>query len=253
MSSLQHLEQLIKTLRGPNGCHWDQKQKLIDMPVQLLEECHEVIEAIHNNDSSALQEELGDLLFVLLLTCDTATTDKNISMESICSGIYQKMIHRHPHVFAKETSPHLSWEELKQKEKQRSSLLDGIPHTLPALHFAQKQASRVAKIGFDWPSIHGVINKVKEELEELQEAIALKEPEHIEHELGDLLMACANVGRKLKISSEFALQKATRRFARRFRWMENNTTAPLTQLSAQELDSLWNSAKTHLEHPNTPA
>lgn len=251
MSSLNLLVQLIKRLRGPEGCPWDQKQKMIDMPLQLLEECHEVIEAIHNNDTAAIQEELGDLLFVILLTCDTAAVEENISLERICSGIYEKMVHRHPHVFAKDTSPPLSWEELKQQEKRRSSLLDGIPNTLPALQFAQKQASRVAKVGFDWPNIHGVINKVKEEFMELQEAIAEQNEKHIEHELGDLLMACANVGRKLKISAEFALKKASQRFAQRFQWMEQNTTTPLTELSEHELDSLWNRAKAHLDNSKT--
>ena len=245
MTSLQKLQQLVHTLRGPQGCPWDRKQKVHHMTTPLLEECQEVIEAIHDQDPSLLREELGDLLFVVLLTCDTAHKDYGIHLDDICADVHQKMVRRHPHVFSDQEEDNLTWEERKQKEKKRESILDGIPKTLPALAYAQKQAKRVAKVGFDWPTADAVFGKVQEEIGELQEAIKTKDQEHIEHELGDILMACANLGRKLNISSEFALQKATKRFHHRFQWMEQYHNGDLSSLSAQELESLWRRAKKH--------
>jgi len=245
MNSLNKLQELVTTLRGPQGCPWDKKQKVHDMTTPLLEECQEVIEAIHDQDPALLREELGDLLFVILLTCDTAHKDYGISLDDICTDIRQKMIRRHPHVFSdrKENIP--TWDELKQKEKKRTSVLDGIPKTLPALAYAQKQAKRVAKIGFDWPTVNAVFDKIYEEIHELKEAIISKNKADIEHELGDILMACTNLGRKLNISSEFALQKATRRFHHRFQWMEQFHDGDLSILSAQKLEALWKKAKEH--------
>ena len=245
MTPLQQLQHLVTTLRGPNGCPWDQKQTTKDIPKPLLEECSEVIEAIHDRNPILLREELGDLLFVTLLACDTAQKDYGFSLDDVCTDIHQKMIHRHPHVFAPEKNNHASWEELKQQEKQRTSILEGIPKTLPALSYAQKQAKRVARVGFDWPSAHDVFDKIQEEILELKEAMVSQNEHEIEHELGDILMACANLGRKLNISSEFALKKATRRFHDRFQWMEQYHDGDLSTLSAQELEQLWNTAKKH--------
>ena len=245
MTSLNKLQQLVLTLRGPQGCPWDQKQRVQDMPKPLLEECQEVIEAIHDQDPSLLREELGDLLFVILLTCDTAHKDFGFSLDDVCSDIHQKMIRRHPHVFSETKENSLTWEELKQKEKKRESILDGIPKTLPALAYAQKQAKRVAKVGFDWPNTEEVFDKIHEEIQELKEAMTAQNQADIEHELGDILMACANLGRKLNLSSEFALQKATRRFHHRFQWMEQYHDGDLSLLSAQELELLWKRAKKH--------
>jgi tetrapyrrole methylase family protein/MazG family protein len=244
MSSLHQLQALIRQLRGPNGCPWDQKQKTTNMCKPLLEECHEVIEAIQDKDPILLREELGDLLFVVLLTCDTAHRDFGLSLEEICSDICTKMIRRHPHVFSSNTQKSSqSWDELKQQEKQRTSILDGIPKTLPALSYAEKQANRVSKVGFDWPDATGVIEKIEEELSELKEAIESKDKEEMEHELGDLLMSCANLGRKLQIPPELALKKATTRFQRRFQWMETHKNKSLSLLSSDELEELWSQAK----------
>ena len=248
MSNPQQLIDLIQTLRGPNGCSWDKKQRSIDMPSLLLEEVHETIEAIQDGHTSGIQEELGDLLFVLLLTCNTVEKDHGIQMSDICKDVYDKMIRRHPHIFSPQSKEQLSWEQLKQKEKKRHSVLDGISKTLPSLAYAQKQAKRAAKIGFDWPDIHGVLNKVEEEFKELKEAIKNHDQEEIEHELGDLLMSCANVGRKLKISSEFALSKATKRFKSRFQWMEKHSNTALSEVDAEELEKLWSKAKQSLEN-----
>lgn len=245
MTPLNKLHVLVQTLRGPKGCPWDQKQRVQDMTTPLLEECQEVIEAIHDQDPLLLREELGDLLFVVLLTCDTAHKDFGISLDEICNDIHQKMVRRHPHVFSDQKENIPTWDELKQKEKKRTSILDGIPKTLPALAYAQKQAKRVAKVGFDWPTAEDVFDKIYEEIRELKEAMLSKNQADIEHELGDILMACANLGRKLNLSSEFALQKATRRFHHRFQWMEQFHDGNLAELSTQKLESLWKKAKMH--------
>ena len=155
------------------------------------------------------------------------------------------MVRRHPHVFSSPKENNMTWEELKQQEKNRESILDGIPKTLPALAYAQKQAKRVAKVGFDWPNAEEVFEKIHEEIDELKEAMVAQNQADIEHELGDILMACANLGRKLNVSSEFALQKATRRFHHRFQWMEQYHEGDLSLLSTQELELLWKKAKKH--------
>jgi len=215
------------------------------MSTALLEETHEVIEAIQNQNPESLKEELGDLLFVLLLTYDIAKKKHGISTHEIIDSIVKKMIRRHPHIFAPD-KPQLSWDEIKRQEKQhahRSSLLDGIPKTLPALSYAEKQGRKAAKIGFDWPNIEGVLSKIDEEIAELKDAIQNQNPAAIQHELGDVLMSCTNLSRKLGFSSELALRKANRRFSRRFQWMEQYTPAPLDSLSSDELEELWFQAK----------
>ena len=167
MTPLNKLQQLVQTLRGPQGCPWDRKQQIHDMTTPLLEECQEVIEAIHDQDPKLLREELGDLLFVVLLTCDTAQVDFGFNLDDICTDIHQKMVRRHPHVFSTQQQKRQSWDELKQREKKRKSILEGIPKTLPALAYAQKQAKRVAKIGFDWPDAEAVFDKIQEEIQHM--------------------------------------------------------------------------------------
>ena len=155
------------------------------------------------------------------------------------------MIRRHPHIFHPE-KPQLSWHDIKKQERSaadRQSLLDGIPKSLPALSYAEKQGRRVARIGFDWPNIGGVITKIEEELQELKDAIQEQNRAEIEHELGDLLMACTNLSRKMGLSSESALRKANLRFAKRFQWMEQNTSEPLSSLPAATLEERWETAK----------
>lgn len=244
MTSLQQLQQLITTLRGPNGCPWDKKQTTKDIPKPLLEECCEVIEAIEESNPTLLREELGDLLFVTLLACDTAYKDFGFSLDDVCADIHQKMVRRHPHIFSPQQSNQASWEELKQQEKQRTSILEGIPKTLPALAYAQKQAKKVATVGFDWPHARDVFDKIQEEIQELKEAMESQDQEEIEHEFGDILMACANLGRKLNLSSERALKKATRRFHHRFLWIEEHCN-DVAQLSSKELEAMWEKAKKH--------
>ena len=245
MFDLHPLLTLIEKLRGPGGCAWDQKQTLSDMPQLLLEETHEVIEAILDQNQDHIKEELGDLLFVILLCCDVAKKECTFSPQDIVSSIVEKMIRRHPHIFHPDT-PHMSWHDIKKKEKSfagRESILDGIPKSLPALSYAEKQGRKAARVGFDWPNVEGVIEKIEEELQELKEAIHKQNPAEIEHELGDLLMSCTNLSRKMGMSSESALRKANLRFAKRFQWMEQNTVEPLDALFTEALEELWKAAK----------
>jgi len=245
MSDLQPIINLIKKLRGPNGCSWDQKQTLADMPLVLLEETHEVIEAILDQNQENIKEELGDLLFVILFCFDTANKEFHLSNQDIVSSLLEKMIRRHPHVFHPE-KPQISWHEIKKTETashNRNSLLDGIPKYLPALSYAEKQGKKAARVGFDWPNIEGVIDKIEEEFQELKEALKMQDRSNIEHELGDLLMSCSNLSRKMGFSAEFALRKANQRFAKRFHWMENSSKTSLESLSSSALEKLWVEAK----------
>ena len=161
MHNLHILIALLKRLRGPQGCTWDQRQTLQSLLPRLIEECYEVTEAF-NEHPQDLCEELGDLLFVLLSCIDIAP---DISLQNVCRGVTQKMIDRHPHLF-QVAAPPKSWE----KQKKRSSLLEGIPQNLPALLYAHRQAQKAASVGFDWPTITGVVEKIEEELKELKEA-----------------------------------------------------------------------------------
>ena len=238
MNNLHALLALIERLQGPQGCAWDQKQTLKSMQPRLLEESYEVFEAIEQENPLDLCEELGDLLFVMLSCVGIANAQYGISLEDICDKINKKMIRRHPHLFQGTTAPQ-SWEA----QKNRDSLLDGIPTHLPALLIAQKQAQRASTVGFDWPDVAGVLQKIEEELTELKEALHSSDLNSIEHEIGDLLMATSNLSRKHNLSAELALKKATNRFDRRFRFVEKHAPQKLENCSLEELENLWQRAK----------
>ena len=253
MFDVRPLLHLIQKLRGPDGCAWDQKPALSEMPQQLLEEMHGVIAGILDQNHDLIKEELGDLLFVILLCCDVANEECSFSPQAIASSKVEKILQHHPHIFHSE-KPLLSWDEIKKKKRSsslRDSLLDGISKSLPALSYAEKQGQRAASVGFDWPNIGGVVEKIEEELQELKDAIQNQKTTEIEHELGDLLMSCTNLSRKLGMSSESALQKANLRFAKRFQWMEQNTVKPLDSLSATALEERWEAAKKTEQNTDT--
>jgi tetrapyrrole methylase family protein/MazG family protein len=249
VTSLEGLQETVAHLRAPEGCPWDREQTHGSLRAGLLEEAYEALAAIDRGDTEALQEELGDLLLQVLLQTQIATEAGEFKMPDVIAGIDGKLKHRHPHVWggrAVEGTEEVlhNWEELKREERgQRSSVLDGVPGALPALQQADTYGRRVARVGFDWPDVSGVADKVREELAELEGATTR---ERQEAELGDLLFAVANWARWLDVAPETALRKANARFARRFRWLERAAREQgldLTKLSIDELEDLWQEAK----------
>ena len=257
MTELKKLIEIIAILRGENGCPWDKSQNLSTMRPYLLEETYETLEAMDRLDAKGandmLEEELGDLLFVVLLLCQIGVEEKRFTLNSLCKRIGNKMIERHPFVFsenkgqcqtAKESLQ--SWESEKAKKKPSRSRLDGVPDGLPALLQTHRQGEKAAAVGFDWPNAEGVFNKMTEELQELNEALASRSDHAIQHEYGDLLMATANLGRHINCPPEEALRVANRRFKARFKQMEKMAAmqhALLTEMTANQLEGLWEEAK----------
>jgi MazG family protein len=252
---LEWLRQIVRRLLGPGGCPWDREQTPATLKPFLLEEAHEVVDAIDQGEPAHLCEELGDLLFQIVLQAELA----RLPMEQVIAGIGEKLIRRHPHVFAGEGQPAIdtdqvrrNWEKIKQQEHQAHgehgavALLQGVPRSMPALRRAQLLGTRAAKVGFDWPDAASVTQKVKEELGELEEAVAGGDPARMDHELGDLLLAVVNWARKLGLDAEDQLQAASRRFVTRFAHVEaelqRRGTRP-EQSSLEEMEQLWREAK----------
>lgn len=249
---LEPLEDVVKTLRSPGGCPWDIVQTHKSLRRNLIEEVYEVIEAIDLEDEKLLCEELGDLLMQVIFHARMAEEAKLFSMQDVIDGITEKLICRHPHVFGdvnvKDAGEVLiNWEAIKRAEKKdRTSVLDGIPKDLPALMSAYKLQHKAAKVGFDWPDIDPVWDKLEEELRELEEAIADGKVEKIEEELGDVLFTVVNIARFLKIDAEVALTGTNRKFKKRFSYIEAKVKAKhqhWENLSLIDLDELWQEAK----------
>ena len=248
---LEKLVDIVAQLRGPDGCPWDKEQTLQSMRPYLLEEVYELLEVMeHDAGADGLEGELGDTLFVLLLLVEIASQSGNLSLDSVCTRIVEKMIARHPHVFANADEGDnpggiVAWEA--RKKKAGRSRLAGVPRTLPALLRAHRQAEKAASIGFDWSSVEAVFEKVDEELGELKEAIESQDAHRIEHEVGDLLMSVANVARHLDTPPEAALRRANDRFADRFAVLERLAVEEGVALSGSTddavLNDLWERAK----------
>jgi MazG family protein len=265
-SSLGYLVEIVDQLRDPSGCPWDRQQTLASMRPYLLEECYELLEAMESPEPGPMREELGDLLFVILLLSRICQDRGWFGVQEAAGDIAEKMVRRHPHVFAGETlegdpSGIAAWENRKQRDPGRKRYrLDGVPRSLPGLLRAHRQGEKVAAVGFDWPDAAAVMAKVDEELGELRQAIESGAIPRIEHELGDLLMAISSLGRHLGTPPEAALRLANDRFASRFGAMEDASAARerlLQDMSASELEQLWEEAKAREEasssHPQERA
>ena len=249
---MQPLQDVIKTLREPGGCPWDIVQTHKSLRRNLIEEVYEVIEAIDLGDKKLLCEELGDLLMQIVFHARMAEEAGCFSMQDVIDGITQKLIRRHPHVFGDVTVRDAdevlqNWDAIKRAEKKdRKSVLDGVPKDLPSLMAAYKLQSKAAKVGFDWPDIEPVWDKLDEELHELEEAMVDGSATQIEAELGDVLFTIVNIARFLKVDPEVALNGANRKFKRRFSYIEAKVKAAQEKwenLSLIELDDLWQEAK----------
>lgn len=250
--NLEPLEEVVETLRSPGGCPWDIVQTHKSLRRNLIEEVYEVIEAIDLEDEKLLCEELGDLLMQVVFHARMAEEAKLFSMQDVIDGITEKLIRRHPHVFGdvnvKDAGEVLiNWEAIKQAEKKdRKSILDGVPKDLPSLMAADKLQQKAAKVGFDWPDIDPVWDKLEEELRELEDAIVDEQPEKIEEELGDVIFTIVNIARFLKVDAEVALTGTNRKFRKRFSYIEDKVKAKHQKwecLSLMDLDELWQEAK----------
>lgn len=259
MTTLNRLIAVVAQLRSPEGCAWDRAQTLRSMRPYLLEETYEVLDAINLRDDdpvrdALLTEELGDLLFNVLMLIQIAADGDHTTLDQVAARITDKMITRHPHVFDPaqrhvEGGTLAVWEAIKARKKDRASRLDGIPRALPALLRAHRQGEKAALVGFDWKDATGVFDKIAEELAELHEALDAQDPEAIESEYGDVLMSAANLGRHIGANPEDALQGANDRFYSRFSRVEAIARERGIDLSAADeaaLDALWEHAKREL-------
>lgn len=249
VTSFEGFQETVAHLRAPEGCPWDREQTHESLRTGLLEEAYESVAAIDRGDLGGLREELGDLLLQIVLQTQIATEGGTFKMPEVIAAIDAKLKYRHPHVWGEvaveDTGDVLyNWEELKRAEKEeRESILEGVPRALPALQQAHTYGQRVARVGFDWPDVAGVVAKVHEEIEELKRAATT---ERQEAELGDLLFAVANWARWLGVDPETALRKANARFARRFAHLERTAGeagVDIADLTIDELDAFWEQAK----------
>ena len=246
-NTLEDLISIVKKLRSPNGCEWDKKQTHESLIPYFLEELHEVIEAIQSQDYNSLKEELGDLFLHIIFQIDLAEEKNRFFLRDVLEGINHKLINRHPHIFYDKDDPRWkegNWEESKQKEKNRDSILDGVPTSLPALLRSRRIQEKAANVGFDWEKIDQVLSKVDEEIGELKEAIA--DNKGITEELGDVLFTIVNLSRHLDINPEQALNESTNKFIKRFKKIEKDLKdkkIDIKELSLEELDVLWEKNK----------
>lgn len=273
-SGIERLLTIMQRLRDPqSGCPWDKDQTFATIAPYTLEEAYEVADAIEREDWQDLKSELGDLLFQVVFYAQMSKENGWYDFDAIAHTMAEKLERRHPHVFGEEVYQshallHTQWEarkaaEREQRAQQRQentgagsnivSVLDDIPYALPALMRAQKIQKRAASVGFDWPNIDGVIDKLHEELGELKQAVASNDPTQITDELGDVLFSVVNLSRHLHVKAEEALRAANLKFVTRFQRMEQAAFAQgkaLSDFSLEQLESLWQQAKQYGNTPN---
>ena len=253
------LVDILKKLRSPEGCMWDREQNHKTIKRNLIEETYEAVESIESNDFKGLKEELGDLLLQVVFHSQIAADNKKFNINEVIRGIINKLIRRHPHVFqgvvlnsSKEILA--SWEDIKKKErkdefKKSDSIFSGIPKSLPSLHFAWEIQNRASRLGFDWDDAIDVFNKMKEELGELEKEVNEGNEKRLPDEIGDILFTEVNFSRHLGIDCEESLYGTSKRFIRRFDFMERyakENNLNFRKLSLKEKDKLWEIAKKEL-------
>lgn len=252
-TSFESFAEIVAHLRAPNGCPWDREQTHESLRKHLLEESYEAISAIDSGDFADMREEFGDLLLQVVLQSQIANEEGQFNVNQVIQGIYSKIIRRHPHVFGDLKLESVdgvlaNWEKLKEQERGKKrdgkGLLDGVPVALPALSQAQEYQDRAARVGFDWPEIEGVLDKIKEEIEEIKKAETDFE---LASEIGDLFFAIVNLARWKHVDAESVLRATNMKFKKRFAYIEQGAKKQgreLSTLSLDEMESLWQEAKT---------
>jgi tetrapyrrole methylase family protein/MazG family protein len=252
-SRFETLVEIIARLRAPDGCPWDKEQTHRTLRANLLSECYEALEAMDSGDADALSEELGDLLLQIALHAQIAKDDGEFEIGDVIKGITAKIIRRHPHIFGKAKVKNTAevlhnWEALKKEEREEGkSMLEGVPRDMPALAYALEISRRAVRVGFEWPDLGGVIEKLVEEVKEIKEAGSREEKER---EYGDLLFTLVNAARWEGIDAEAALREANSKFFNRFSAMEklcHERGLDFSKLSPGEMDALWKEAKREVE------
>jgi MazG family protein len=259
---IERLCEIMAKLRSEEGCGWDRKQTLSSLKRYLVEETFETIDAIEDVEAEPSEknrkahlEELGDLLFQVVFQAQIQSEKGVFDFSDICNAMSEKLIRRHPHIFGAdkefdaESNPH--WERIKAEERKakgesRKSIFDGIPKSMPALQRAALLNGKAAEVGFDWPDYAGALKQFKSEVVELEEVVHGDDIAKIEHELGDVMLACVDVARHKKLDPEHTLKVATARFEKRFRHVEEAVKQDgkvLTETSSDEYEAYWQQAK----------
>ncbi|UFU01476.1 nucleoside triphosphate pyrophosphohydrolase (plasmid) [Radiobacillus kanasensis] len=246
------LREVIAQLRGPNGCPWDKEQTHESLRNYLLEEAYEFIEAVDDLDDDGMIEELGDVLLQVMLHSQIGEDEGYFTVDDVIESITEKMIRRHPHVFGDTVASSSekvvqNWDEIKRAEKtERTSLMDAVPKHMSGLLEAEQIQKQAAKVGFDWQDPEPMWEKIKEEMEEVKQAIATQDEKEIEKEFGDVLFAIVNLTRYYKINPELAVKQTNRKFKQRFTFMEQEikkNNEQLSELTLERLDQYWDKAK----------
>ncbi len=253
--AIERLLGIMERLRGPGGCPWDREQTLRSLRPYVLEETYEVLEAIDGGDPAEHREELGDLLLQIVFQAQLAKEERTFDFADVANAISDKLVSRHPHVFGSAIATDADavlrqWAALKREEKKAKgrgeSVLEGVPREMPALARADRLTEKASRVGFDWPDPGGAREKLDEELGELDRAVEAGDRDAIEHELGDVLFAAANLSRKLGVPPEEALRGTVARFVSRFGHVERELArrgVPHGQATLAEMDALWDEAK----------
>ena len=251
-TSFESFVETVAHLRAPNGCPWDREQTHQSLRTHLLEEAYEALAAMDANDAGSMHEEFGDLLLQVVLNSQIAYENREFSITKVIKNINDKLVRRHPHVFGDTAVEGVdgvlqNWEKLKEKERREKKgsqgILDGVPLALPALTQAQEYQDRAARVGFDWPEIEGVLDKIREEIEEIKKAENMSE---VTGELGDLFFVLVNLARWRKVDAESALREANMKFKKRFAHVEQGAKQRgrnLSDMTLKEMDVYWNEAK----------
>ena len=248
-ANFKKLINILDALLAPDGCDWDKKQTHQTLIPYLLEETYEVIEAIEDKNMDALKEELGDLILHILFQAKLASNEGYFSIEDSLENICSKLIKRHPHIFSDSPRPiddNVSWEQSKKKEKDRDSVLDGVPLSLPSLTRARRIQEKASSVGFDWKDFLPIWEKIKEEILELHEAIELNEKEKIIDEMGDVLFSIVNLARFMDIDPESSLRYAIKKFENRFKKVEKileSDGKKMKDSTLEEMDVIWDKVK----------
>lgn len=257
-TSIQALLDIMARLRDPiQGCPWDKEQTFETIIPHTLEEAYEVIDAIERAEPADIKAELGDLLLQILFYCQIGKEKSWFDFYDVAQELKEKLMRRHPHIFSDEKmnasakEHHDLWESLKEKERQEKhqstpTVLADIPKNLPALMRAQKLQARAARVGFDWPHIRFVLDKIQEEIKEFEDSYAQNDPKALEEELGDILFVCANLARHINVNAETILRRANDKFERRFNGVEDKVRQsgkPWDSFTLEILDTFWDEVK----------